>query len=148
MKVSEIMTTNLITARADDPLRDIATKMVEQRCGSTPITDDAGLLIGIITLRDIMLPLYPNMGSYQHDDVPTHDFEAMETRYRDLLDKPARAIMTPEPTSVSAETPVLKAASYMGLKNLRRIPVTDDNNRLIGMVSISDIHRGLLAAAS
>jgi len=37
---------------------------------------------------------------------------------------------------------VLKAASYMGLKNLRRIPVVDDGE-LKGMVSIGDINRGM-----
>ena len=36
----------------------------------------------------------------------------------------------------------MEAASYMGIKNFRRIPVVE-NGRLVGMVSIGDINRGL-----
>jgi CBS domain-containing protein len=50
--------------------------------------------------------------------------------------------MTPEPMSIGADESILKAASFMGLRNLRRMPVTEDG-KLIGMVSIGDIARGL-----
>jgi CBS domain-containing protein len=53
--------------------------------------------------------------------------------------------MTPNPMTVSPTDPVLKAASYMGLKNLRRIPVTVDG-KLVGIVSIGDINRELFFA--
>jgi len=51
-------------------------------------------------------------------------------------------VMTPNPMTVYSDMPVLKAASFMGLKNLRRIPVVDDG-KLTGIVSIGDINRGM-----
>ena len=53
--------------------------------------------------------------------------------------------MVRNPLTVSPETPILEAASYMGLKNFRRLPVAD-HGTLVGMVSIGDIHRGLFFA--
>ena len=50
--------------------------------------------------------------------------------------------MSKNPLTVTPHDPVLEAASYMGLKNFRRIPVVD-KGRLVGMVSIGDINRGL-----
>jgi CBS domain-containing protein len=43
---------------------------------------------------------------------------------------------------VAPHDPILEAASYMGLKNFRRMPVVDKST-LVGIVSISDINRGL-----
>jgi CBS domain-containing protein len=69
----------------------------------------------------------------------------MEQNYPEVLGKKAEEIMARNPLTVSPETPILVAASYMGLKNFRRLPVTD-HGKLIGMVSIGDIHRGLFFA--
>jgi CBS domain-containing protein len=51
-------------------------------------------------------------------------------------------IMSKNPLTVTPHDPILEAASYMGLKNFRRIPVVE-NGRIVGMVSIGDINRGL-----
>ena len=50
--------------------------------------------------------------------------------------------MSLNPLTVSPRTPVLEAASYMGLKNFRRIPVVE-KGKLVGMVSVGDVNRGL-----
>lgn len=142
MKVSELMTSGIITATREDTLETVISRMVMRRCGAIPVVDAHGDLTGIITLRDVLLPLYPNYGDYVHDAVHARDFEAMEEGYPKLLTMKAGEVMTPDPMSVSPDDPVLKAASYMGLKNLRRIPVTE-GRRLVGIISIGDISRGL-----
>ncbi|MDQ7010355.1 MAG: CBS domain-containing protein [Mariprofundaceae bacterium] len=142
MQVSEVMTTGLLTAKPEDTLRSVVQKMIMRRCGSLPVVNDEGALVGIVTIRDTMLPLYPNFGEYVHDSVHSRDFEEMEENYKKVMCMKVREVMTPDPMTVSPDDPVLKAASYMGLKNLRRIPVAD-NGKLAGMVSIGDINRGL-----
>ncbi len=142
MKVSEVMTKSPISAKTDDKVRKVVEKLIMRGCGAIPVIDDAGELVGIITIRDIMLPLYPNYGDYVHDGVHARDFEAMEDGYNKVLERKIGDLMTANPMYVDPSDPVLKAASYMGLKNLRRIPVVE-NNKLIGMISISDINRAL-----
>lgn len=142
MKVAEVMTHGVLTCKPEDTLRSAIQKMVMRRCGSLPVVDDEGKLIGIVTIRDTMLPLYPNFGEYIHDAKTARDFEEMEENYGRVLCMKVREVMTPDPMTVYPEMPVLKAASYMGLKNLRRIPVVEDD-KLIGMVSIGDICRGM-----
>lgn len=142
MKISDVMTTGLITATEHDTVRSVIEKMVMRHCGSIPIVREPDQLVGIITVRDILLPLYPNLGDYVHDNVRARDFEEMEQGYAKMLDLPASDVMTTDPMVVAPSDPVLKAASYMGLKNLRRIPVCEEG-RLVGMVSIGDINRGM-----
>jgi len=147
MKVSEVMSHGSITCKAGDTLHDATQKMVMRRCGSLPVVDDedATKLIGIITIRDTMLPLYPNFGEYIHVAKTARDFEEMEENYKAVMCMKVKEVMTPNPMTVYSDMPVLKAASYMGLKNLRRLPVVDDD-KLAGMVSIGDINRGLFIA--
>jgi len=142
MKISDVMTTAPISCSADDTLRFVAKKMVMRRCGSIPVVDEENNLIGIVTIRDTMLPLYPNFGEYVHDAVHSRDFEEMEENYKRVLCMKVKEVMTPKPMSVSEDESILKAASFMGLRNLRRIPVCKDG-KLIGMVSIGDVARGL-----
>ena len=61
--------------------------------------------------------------------------------YPEVLGGKVEDIMS-NPMTVAPRDPILEAASYMGLKNFRRIPVVD-KGRLVGMVSIGDINRWL-----
>jgi len=139
------MSTGVVTARTTDTVRDIVVKMLSRHCGAIPVVAGNGELLGIVTLRDVMLPMYPNYGDYIHDSVHSRDFLEMEQNYPEVLRKRAEEIMVRNPLTVSPETPILEAASYMGLKNFRRLPVAD-HGKLVGMVSIGDIHRGLFFA--
>jgi len=144
MKVSDVMSHGSLTCKAGDTLHDATEKMVMRRCGSLPVVadDDESKLVGIITIRDTMLPLYPNFGEYIHDAKTARDFEEMEEHYKPVMCMKVHDVMTANPMSVPSTMPVLKAASFMGLKNLRRLPVVD-NDILKGMVSIGDINRGM-----
>jgi len=142
MIVRDVMTRGVLTVKRDDTVKSVVEKIIMRHCGSIPVVDENDRLIGIVTLRDIMLPMYPNMGDYVHDNVHARDFEEMEEGYSKVLEMTAGDIMTPNPMTVSPDDPVLKAASYMGLKNLRRIPVAD-SSKLVGMVSIGDINNSL-----
>ncbi|MDQ6966215.1 MAG: CBS domain-containing protein [Mariprofundaceae bacterium] len=116
--------------------------MIQRHCGSVPVVDADSSLVGIVTLRDVLLPLYPNYGEYIHDNVHARDFEEMEEGYGKVLDMTAGEVMTADPFTVAPDEPILKAASYMGLKNLRHIPVAD-KGKLIGVITISDINQAL-----
>ncbi|TVQ45200.1 MAG: CBS domain-containing protein [Gammaproteobacteria bacterium] len=145
MLVREVMTTGVLTAFRDDTVRSVVVKMLSRHCGAIPVVEPDGTLVGLAAVRDILLPLYPNYGDYIHDTVHARDFVEMEAGYAAVLDKRVEEIMTRKPLSVSPDEPVLATASYMGLRHFRRIPVVADG-KLVGMVSIGDINRGLFFA--
>lgn len=142
MRVYEVMSTGLVTANRTDTVRSVVVKMMNRNCGAIPIVEGDARLVGMVTLRDVLLPLYPNYGDYIHDNVHSRDFVEMEEGYLEALGRKVEEIMTPNPLTVAPSDPVLQAASYMGLKNFRRMPVVE-KGRLVGMVSIGDINRGL-----
>jgi CBS domain-containing protein len=142
MRVHDVMSTGIVTAMKSDTVRSVVVKMMNRNCGAIPVVEGDGRLIGMVTLRDVLLPLYPNYGDYIHDNVHSRDFVEMEAGYPEVLGKKVEEIMTPNPLTVNPGDPILEAASYMGLKNFRRIPVID-RQKLVGMLSIGDINRGL-----
>jgi CBS domain-containing protein len=142
MLVHEVMSTGLVTANKTDTVRSAVIKMMNRHCGAIPVVEGDDRLIGMVTLRDVLLPLYPNYGDYIHDNVHSRDFVEMEEGYPEALGGKVEEIMSRNPMTVAPHDPVLEAASYMGVKNFRRIPVVDKGT-LVGMVSIGDINRGL-----
>ena len=142
MRVRDIMDSGVPTAKKSDSVRSVVFKMISRNIGVIPVVEDSGKLVGVVAIRDIMLPMFPDYGDYIHDSVHSRDFEEMELGYLNVLKMRAEEIMTLNPMTVSLYDPVLKAASYMGLKNLRRIPVVE-NGKYLGIVSIGDINKGL-----
>jgi len=142
MLVHEVMSTGLVTAKKTDTVRSVVIKMMNRQCGAIPVVEGDNQLVGVVTLRDVLLPLYPNYGDYIHDNVHSRNFVEMEDGYSEALDEKVEEIMSQNPLTVAPHDPVLEAASYMGLKNFRRMPVVDKGT-LVGMLSIGDINRGL-----
>ncbi len=142
MIVGDVMSTGVVTAKATDTVRSVVAKMLSRHCGAIPVVDNEGKLLGLVAVRDVMIPLYPNYGDYIHDNVHSRDFQEMEEGYPEVMKKPVGDIMTKNPLTVGPHDPILQAASYMGLKHFRRIPV-EENGKLVGMISMGDVNRGL-----
>jgi CBS domain-containing protein len=119
MKVSEVMTKDIETVRPDQQARDAARFMLHADAGSIPVTDGERL-IGIITDRDIAVRgVALGYGP--------------ETLVSEL--------MTSGVVSAHADEPIEGAARKMGEAQVRRLPVIDDQERLVGIVSLGDLAR-------
>ena len=117
MKVREIMTKDIASLRSDDSLEHAAQLMKQYNCGSLPVcTQDK--LIGIITDRDIAVR-----------SVASGD---------DVSQKRVGDIMTNDVVFANPETDVNDAAQIMSDRQIRRLPVVE-NNSLIGIVALGDI---------
>ena len=119
MLVQDVMSTGVITAYQTDSVRSAVIKMLSRHCGAIPVIDQQRNLIGLVAIRDVMIPLFPNYGDYIHDNVHSRDFGEMEEGYPDSLRKKVEEIMSKNPLTVSPTTCILEAASYMGLKHFR-----------------------------
>lgn len=142
MKVSEAMSSEVVSVSKDDSLKVAVSQMVMHNCPQVTVADADGNLVGIVTVRDIMMPLFPDQGEYVHDSIHARDFEGMEDNYEQVLKMSVGDVMTANPVNVSPEDSILKAASFMGLKNLRRIPVVNGGSQ-VGILSIESINNAL-----
>ena len=117
MRVSEIMTKNVRTAAPGASLREVAAIMRDGDMGAVPVVAD-GKLIGIVTDRDIVVRAV-SKGK-------TADSAVAET-------------MTNELFTVSPDDFVFEAVRLMGDKQVRRIPVINNDGSLAGIIAMADI---------
>ncbi len=140
MRVEDIMSTTVKTVGPNDLVKDVAILMVMDHISGAPVVDDDNNLVGIISEKDILQHMFPELDEIMSD---THfDFENMEHNYKTTMEVKIGDIMTKSVASIDLNMPCLKAASTMWLRKFRRIPVTH-KNKLVGIVSIGDVHRAI-----
>ena len=54
MKVSDLMSTDVVTTTPDATLRDVARMLVEHKVSGIPVCDDAGTVVGVVSEGDIL----------------------------------------------------------------------------------------------
>lgn len=122
MKVKDLMSADAIKyCTPETRLANAARLMKENNRGALPVVDDSHKVVGIITDRDICLTI----GEKADKKIP-------ELNVRDIL-KHAKV------HTVSAEQPLTDALRTMRTNRIGRLPVTDKEGKLKGMLSINNI---------
>lgn len=117
MKVRDVMTNNVRAMLNNASIRDVATEMKTLNVGSIPITSRDNRAVGIVTDRDIVV-----RGLTSENNI----------------NNPISSIMTSELVSVSPDTDIHEAARLMAERQIRRLPVVE-NDKLVGIVSLGDL---------
>lgn len=133
------MTVDVVTVTADMDIYEAGRLMIRNKVSGLPVVDERGRLCGIITQADLLSLAGIPRG---------HVFNEVVMRY--VLQRPAPQlrtakkvgdIMTRDVITVSPSTTVKTIASILNKKGIKRVPVVDDEGRVIGIVSRGDIVR-------
>lgn len=143
MLVRDVMVTNVRTVRKDDLIRSVAATICTNKISGLPVVDEGNRLLGMISEKDVLNALLPSYSDFLDDPVRARDFLDMENSYREVLSRSVGSLMTKRVYSVSPDEPVMQAASKMALHRFRRLPVVDDIDLLVGVVSLGDIHKAI-----
>jgi CBS domain-containing protein len=117
MKLSELFTRRVITAEPDETLAGIADLMQEHNVGTVIILEEERP-VGIITDRDLALALGARG-------------LARET--------PVRQVMTEHVLAIPDDTSIFTATRYIRECGVRRLPIVDKEDRVVGMVTLDDL---------
>jgi CBS domain-containing protein len=119
MKISEVMTRDVATVQADQTAQEAANFMLTGDAGSIPVTD-GDKLIGMITDRDIAVR---GVAKGHGPDTPVRD------------------LMTSGLICAREDDDVDEVATKMSEAQVRRLPVIDRSENLVGIVSLGDLAR-------
>ena len=64
IRISEVMSRDVVTTRPEDPIEEAANRMQERRIGCLPVVED-GVLVGILTSSDVMEALVQLIGAHE-----------------------------------------------------------------------------------
>ena len=119
MKISEVMTRSVETVSPDQTAKEAASFMLRAEAGSIPVCEN-DRVIGMITDRDIAVRgVAEGLGP--------------EARVRDLMSKGV--------VCAHEDDDLDEVARRMSNEQVRRLPVLDSNERLVGIVSLGDLSR-------
>lgn len=118
LKAANIMTKRLVKVRDTDSVLDAVKKMYLSNIGAIIIVDKNDKITGIFTERDILRRIVP---------------QGLKIKKIKIS-----AVMTKDPSVVTSDTPVVNIFQLMRDLTVRHVPIVD-NNKLVGIVSITDI---------
>lgn len=121
MKCDEVMKKNVRCISENDTVQNAASKMAEDNIGFLPVCDDVGRPIGTLTDRDIAVR------------VAADDRLASGT--------PVKQVMTREVVACNPEDDLRTAEELMAKNHKSRILCVDDDGKLVGVISLSDLPR-------
>ena len=145
--VANVMSKDPLTIAPDASVTDAARLMVEERIGALPVIEN-GKLIGIVTEGDlIMQDVKLEFPTYLHLLDGFIMYPPATARFESELKKAVaanvRAVMTENPVTVRVDASLEEAATLLVEKDVSRLPVLD-GDRLVGIISKSDVVRSLL----
>jgi CBS domain-containing protein len=138
MRANQIMTPQVITVGAETTIIEAIHLMLQHHIGGLPVLDATGALIGIVSQGDFIRRA--EIGT-QHKRGRWLSFLAgPDRRATDFAREHGRKvadIMTPNPLTVTEDTPLDEVVQIMETHNIKRVPVMH-GNRLVGMLTRKD----------
>ena len=147
MKARDIMTWCAITVGPDDSVTRAVRLMLQNKISGLPVVDDKGQLVGIVTEGDFL----------RRGELGT---QRQRPRWLEFLLGPGRLaaeyvqtsgrkvaqIMTPEPKTITPETPLEEVVGLMERHRIKRLPVVQDG-KLVGIVTRANLLHALASVA-
>jgi len=124
MKIAQMMSENVKTCRPTDTLDMAVRLMWDHDIGAVPIVDEIGQVVGIVTDRDACMAAFMQCQ-------PLHCLPCTVAM--------SKHVVTCRPDDTDAAV-----ASLMAKNKIRRIPVVDDAQRPIGMLSLNDLATAMM----
>jgi CBS-domain-containing membrane protein len=139
MKVKDVMTRDVVTVRPETSIKEVARILTEGRISGLPVVGEEGEVVGIVSEGDI---LFKERGPSERRGLRARLRARDGTdEQRKLEARTAAEAMTAPARTIALWSPVSVAAAEMLEQHVNRLPVVDNRNRLLGIVTRSDLVR-------
>jgi CBS domain-containing protein len=140
MKIKDVMTTEVVTVRADTPFKEVVELLVERRISGVPVVDADDRLLGLVTEADLMSKEAFDL-RHRRPLAAVADLISGASRWTGkAAGLTARDVMTDQVVTVTPSDDVHHAARRMLDLGVKRLPVVD-GVQLVGIVSRQDLLR-------
>jgi CBS domain-containing protein len=134
--VRDVMTTEVVAVEPSTPFKEITARLARHRISAVPVLDADRRVLGVVTEADLLL-------KQEHPD-PEAKIPPIWSRRRRRERKKAAAVvagklMTAPATTVSPTVTLAEAARRLHDAGVQRLPVVDETDRLVGIVSRADL---------
>jgi len=146
LTANDVMSQRVVILNEEMPLDEAGLLLLEQKISGAPVVNEEGELSGVLSLTDLALPRHEHHEMQRvllQEDPETHTAvlgKAREISTPDLVrDRMSRKVI-----SVSPTTPVVEVARIMCEGHWHRVPVLNEERKLMGMISTMDLLAALV----
>ncbi|MFI7497980.1 CBS domain-containing protein [Streptomyces sp. NPDC049687] len=140
-KVGSVMTTDVVRAAYGTPFKEVARLLATHRISGLPVVDEDDKVIGVLSETDLMMhqattadPYEPKQRVRLAELTPGAKRRAAKGKART-----AGRLMTAPAVTVHADDTIVQAARTMARRHVERLPVLDEEDRLVGIVTRRDL---------
>jgi CBS-domain-containing membrane protein len=150
LKAKDIMTKDVITAKPETTVEELARLLMNHKISGVPVTDDKKRLIGIVTENDLI-----RQNKRLHIPTVIRLFDAfillgsgrMEEEIKKMAATTVDEICARKVVSITEETSLDEIATIMAEKHIHLLPVLRENT-VVGIVGKADMVRAMMYEAS
>ncbi len=143
----DIMTQDVIVAKKDDSLANVAKLLIKEKIGGLPVVDNSNKVVGIISETDIMKKeTYiesPHIINFMQGLIFLDDYKKLEEDMKKVAAYKVEDLMSTEIVKVHEDDGFDDIANLMIKKSINRVPVVDKENVLKGIICRYDIIRAM-----
>jgi CBS-domain-containing membrane protein len=136
MLVSEVMTGRPVTVRADSSVKEALEVLAAHQVSALPVVDHQGRIAGVVSEADLIRELVP----------PDRRAHALPVLIDPDLPHYVGDVMTPHAVTVSPYTDVATAVELITSTAVKSVPVVDERDHVVGVLSRADVVRVLARA--
>ncbi|MDH6455792.1 MULTISPECIES: CBS domain-containing protein [unclassified Streptomyces] len=138
--VADLMSHDVVRARRDTPFKEIVELLADNGITAVPVVDELDHPLGVVSEADLLRKCSTRTDPFSR--TPKPHLEAWERAKAEGAT--AEELMTAPALCARADWTVPEAARLMALRNVKRLPVVDEADRLVGIVSRGDLLRVFL----
>lgn len=146
-KAIDIMTPEVIVAKKDDLISDIANLLIKQKIGGLPVVDENNKIVGIISETDIIKKnkhVEPPVGlNILQGIIYFEDMKKFEKDMKEIASYKVEDLMSKDIIKVREEDTLDYIANIMIKKSVNRVPVVDKDKVLKGIICRYDIIKAM-----
>lgn len=171
--VGEVMSTEITVLKPSTSIRDAVSTLLEARVSGAPVVDDNNVLVGVFSESDVLYVLgwttlggqhgpchrWKEAGARDHFIIPpvylglldtflyVRDEKALKDEMKKVLARSVGEAMSTELVTITPDALLPTAADLMLTRKVNRLPVVDADNHVVGVLTRSDVLRGMLGGA-
>lgn len=134
----QVMTQKVIFVKEDDLLIEAVIKMAEHEISGLPVLNNENQITGVISEKDFLSRMNKKKAP-SFVQVLLQCADNSGCLIVPLKTLKVREVMSSPPLMVKKEATMLEVANTLDRFNINRVPVSDDNNRLVGIIARSDL---------
>jgi CBS domain-containing protein len=148
LTAQDIMTENVITIKKESSIEELSEILLKNKISGVPVVDGDGKIAGVVTEADIIVQdtdlHFPRYFKLLDGIIYLDSLNRFMDSLKKHLATKVEDIMVAKVRTISPETTISDIAELMLQQKINRLPVVDEDNKVIGIVTRADIVRSMI----